>query len=73
MSNTFTQSTKIIKAFFLAYRYKWSDDEEQLVKDKYYREIYGKHVLDRLDDLTRATDWEGPPERYTIELRRSKN
>ncbi len=64
---------KHYKGFFLTYGYKRSDHEENLVKDKYYREKYEKHVLDKLDDLERATEWDGPPEEYTVDLRRADN
>ena len=62
---------KRYKGFVLTYGYKRSDHEEKLVKDKYYREMYEKHVLDKLDDLERPTDWDGPPEEYVVELRRA--
>ncbi|NPU84135.1 MAG: hypothetical protein HPY65_06575 [Syntrophaceae bacterium] len=60
------------KGFFLTYVYKRDDHEEQLVKDPSYRNIYEMHVLKKLDDLQIATVWKGPPEEYTVELRRAE-
>jgi hypothetical protein len=62
---------KSYRGFFLTYVYKQSSHEEDLVKDPDYRQVYEKHKLKKLDALRRATDWEGPPEEYTVELRRA--
>ncbi|MGD0022238.1 MAG: hypothetical protein ABSC54_08045 [Smithellaceae bacterium] len=61
------------KGFFLTYDYKDSRHEERIVKSKDYREKYEKHTLKKLDALNRATVWDGPPEEYTVELRRADN
>jgi hypothetical protein len=61
---------KSYKGFFLTYSTKGSDYEEKNIKYPYY---YAKHTLKKLDDLNRATVWEGPPEEYVVELRRAEN
>ncbi|NPU84138.1 MAG: hypothetical protein HPY65_06590 [Syntrophaceae bacterium] len=60
------------KGFFLTYVYKSDDHEEELKRRYYYWEKYQKHTLNKLDDLQIATVWKGPPEEYTVELRRAE-
>ncbi len=61
------------KGCYLIYDTKFPDHEERLVKDADYKDNYEKIILKKFDHQRRATDWDGPPEEYTVELRRADN
>lgn len=59
---------KRYKGFVLEYVDKIPNHEELFVKDKYYREMYEKKISEKMEALMIATDLQGHPEEYIVEL-----